>query len=112
MVFALSMMMVMTFALVMTLRSLSSCWLANLSKSFLDSRHIGLVRIISDSCCLSLQIKNNILHTTLEILVIRNILQNIINRIEAEEDKTLPEDYFKDIIIKLQQLIIATISVE
>lgn len=37
-------------------------------------------------------------------LWIRNILQNIINRIESEEDKTLPEDYFKDIIIKLQQL--------
>ena len=37
-------------------------------------------------------------------LWIRNILQNIINRIESEEDKTLPEDYFKDVIIKLQQL--------
>ena len=37
-------------------------------------------------------------------LCLKNILQNIINRIEAEEDKTLPEDYFKDIIIKLQQL--------
>ena len=37
-------------------------------------------------------------------LWIRNILQNIINRIESEEDKTLPEDYFKDIIIELQQL--------
>ena len=37
-------------------------------------------------------------------LWIRNILQNIINRLESEEDKTLPEDYFKDIIIKLQQL--------
>jgi hypothetical protein len=33
-----------------------------------------------------------------------NILQNIINMIESEEDKTLPKDYFKDIIIKLQQL--------
>lgn len=31
-------------------------------------------------------------------LWIRNILQNIINKIESEEDKTLPEDYFKDII--------------
>lgn len=37
-------------------------------------------------------------------LCVKNILQNIINRIESEEDKTLPEDYFKDIIIKLQQL--------
>lgn len=37
-------------------------------------------------------------------LWIRNILQNIINRIESEEDKTLPEEYFKDIKIKLQQL--------
>lgn len=37
-------------------------------------------------------------------LWIRNILQYIINSIESEEDKTLPEDYFKDIIIKLQQL--------
>ena len=36
-------------------------------------------------------------------LWIRNILQNIINRIESEEDKTLPEDYFKGIIIELQQ---------
>lgn len=35
---------------------------------------------------------------------IMNILQNIINMLESEEDKTLPEDYFKDIIIKLQQL--------
>lgn len=37
-------------------------------------------------------------------LWIRNILQYIVNSIESEEDKTLPEDYFKDIIIKLQQL--------
>lgn len=37
-------------------------------------------------------------------LWIINILQYIINSIESEEDKTLPEDYFKDIIIKLQQL--------
>ena len=37
-------------------------------------------------------------------LWIRNILQNIINIIESEEDKTLPEDYFKSIIIELQQL--------
>ena len=37
-------------------------------------------------------------------LWIINILQNIINSIESEEDKTLPEDYFKDIKIKLQQL--------
>ena len=29
-----------------------------------------------------------------------NILQYIVNSIESEEDKTLPEDYFKDIIIK------------
>lgn len=37
-------------------------------------------------------------------LWIMNILQNIINMIESEEDKTLPEGYFKDIKIKLQQL--------
>lgn len=37
-------------------------------------------------------------------LWIRNILQHIINSIESEEDKTLPENYFKDIKIKLQQL--------
>jgi hypothetical protein len=37
-------------------------------------------------------------------LWIRNILQNIINKIESEEDKTLPEDYYKDIIAELQQL--------
>ena len=37
-------------------------------------------------------------------LWIRNVLQNIINKIESEEDKTLPEDYFKDIVIELQQL--------
>ena len=37
-------------------------------------------------------------------LWIRNILQYIVNSIESEEDKTLPEDYFKNIIIKLQQL--------
>lgn len=35
-------------------------------------------------------------------LWIRSILQNIINRIESEEDKTLPEDYFKDIIVELK----------
>lgn len=35
---------------------------------------------------------------------IRNILQCIINMLESEEDKTLPTDYFKDIIIELQQL--------
>lgn len=32
---------------------------------------------------------------------IKNILQNIINMIESEEDKTLPKGYFKDIIIEL-----------
>ena len=37
-------------------------------------------------------------------LWIRNILQNIINSIESEEDKTLPEDYFKNIVTKLQEL--------
>jgi hypothetical protein len=37
-------------------------------------------------------------------LWIRNILQNIINKIESEEDKTLPENYFNNIIIELQQL--------
>lgn len=37
-------------------------------------------------------------------LWIRNILQYIVNSIEQKEDKTLPEDYFKGIIIELQQL--------
>lgn len=37
-------------------------------------------------------------------LWIRNILQYIVNSIESEEDKTLPEDYFKNIVIKLQEL--------
>lgn len=37
-------------------------------------------------------------------LWIINILQYIVNSIESEEDKTLPEDYFKNIIVKLQQL--------
>lgn len=37
-------------------------------------------------------------------LWIRNILQYIINSIEVKEDKTVPEDYFKDIKIKLEQL--------
>ena len=37
-------------------------------------------------------------------LWISNILQYIINRIESEADKTLPEYYFKDIIIELKQL--------
>ena len=37
-------------------------------------------------------------------LWIRNVLQNIINKIESEEDKTLPEDYFKNIVTKLQEL--------
>ena len=32
-----------------------------------------------------------------------NILQYIVNSIELEEDKTLPEDYFKNIVIELQQ---------
>ena len=36
-------------------------------------------------------------------LWIKNILQKIINRIESEEDKTLSEEYVKDIIIKIQQ---------
>lgn len=31
-------------------------------------------------------------------LWIKNFLQNIINKIESEEDITPPEDYFKDII--------------
>ena len=37
-------------------------------------------------------------------LWILNILLYIVNSIESEEDKTLPEDYFKGIIIELQQL--------
>lgn len=37
-------------------------------------------------------------------LWIIKILQYIINSIESEEDKTLPEDYFKDIKIELEQL--------
>lgn len=37
-------------------------------------------------------------------LRIRNILQNIINMIESEEDKTSPENYFKDVIVELKQL--------
>ena len=37
-------------------------------------------------------------------LWIINILQYIVNSIESEEDKTLPEDYFKDIKIELEQL--------
>lgn len=37
-------------------------------------------------------------------LWIRNILQNIINKIESEEDKTLPKNYFNNVIIELQQL--------
>ena len=71
-------MMVMTITLVMALRCLSGCWFANLSKSLLDSRYIGLVSIISDGGSLSLQVKNDILDTTLEILVKRNVLQNLV----------------------------------
>ena len=37
-------------------------------------------------------------------LWIINILQYIVNSIESEKDKTLPEDYFKNIVIKLEQL--------
>lgn len=37
-------------------------------------------------------------------LWIKNILQNIINRIESEEDTTPPEDYFKDIIEYVKEL--------
>ena len=35
---------------------------------------------------------------------IRSILQNIINKIESEEDTTPPEDYFKDIIEHSEEL--------
>ena len=37
-------------------------------------------------------------------LWIKNVLQNIINKIESEEDTTLPEDYFKDIIEHSEEL--------
>lgn len=37
-------------------------------------------------------------------LWIKNILQNIINRIESEEDTTPPEEYFKDIIKHAEKL--------
>ena len=36
-------------------------------------------------------------------LWIRNILQYIVNSIESEEDKTLTEDYLKDIITEFKQ---------
>ena len=76
-------MMVMTITLVMALRCLSGCRFANLSKSLLDSRYIGLVSIISDGGSLSLQVKNDILDTTLEILVKRNVLQNLVAAVLA-----------------------------
>jgi hypothetical protein len=37
-------------------------------------------------------------------LWIKNFLQNIINKIESEEDTTPPEDYFKDIIEHTEEL--------
>ena len=37
-------------------------------------------------------------------LWIKNFLQNIINKIESEEDTTSPEDYFKDIIEHSEEL--------
>lgn len=37
-------------------------------------------------------------------LWIKKILQNIINKIESEEDTTPPEDYFKDIIEHSEEL--------
>ena len=37
-------------------------------------------------------------------LWIRDILQNIVNRIESEEDTTPPEDYLKDIIKHTEEL--------
>ena len=76
-------MMVMTITLVMALRCLSGSRFANLSKSLLDSWYIGLVSIISDGGSLSLQVKNDILDTTLEILVKRNVLQDLVAAILA-----------------------------
>lgn len=37
-------------------------------------------------------------------LWIKNILQNIINKIESEEDTTPPEEYFSDIIGHIKEL--------
>ena len=76
-------MMVMTITLVMTLRSLSGCRFTNLSKRFLNSRNIGLVSIISDGCSLSLKVKNDILDTTLEFPIIRDVLQNLVAAVLA-----------------------------
>ena len=46
-----------------------------------------------------------VLITTWEVKSkIRSILQNIINKIESEEDTTPPEDYFKDIIEHSEEL--------
>ena len=78
MMFALSVVVMMTLALVMALRDLSSSWFANLSKSFLDCWNICFISIVGNGCCFSVQIKNNILNTILQILVKRNILQNLV----------------------------------
>ena len=37
-------------------------------------------------------------------LWIRNILQNIVNRVESEEDTTPSEDYLKDIVGYAEEL--------
>ena len=37
-------------------------------------------------------------------LWIKNILQNIVNRVESEEDTTPSEDYFKDVVEYSEEL--------
>ena len=78
MVLTFTVVVMMTFALVMALWSLCSSWLANLSKSLLDRRNIRFIGIIGYCNCLSLQIEYKIFDTILELLVKRNVLQDLV----------------------------------
>lgn len=78
------MLMLMLMSLVMgMLWFLSGSRFANLGKGFLQSRHIGFVGIVGNSYRLLLHIKHNILDTSVEIFVKRNILHDLVAAVLA-----------------------------
>ena len=82
-VFSLIVMVMTTASLMLTLWCLSCGRFAYLSKCLLNSRYIGFVGVVGHCRSLSLKIEYNILYTILQILIKRNILQNLVATVLA-----------------------------
>ena len=77
------MVVMMVLLLVRLLWLVRCCWFTYLGKRLLQRRYIGFIRVIGYRHSLRLHIKLNILDTTIEILVKRNILHDLITAVLA-----------------------------